>query len=110
MAQIVYYFYAALALGAPDRKVSFSVPTGNFGDIFAGYLAKRMGLPIDQLIIATNSNDILHRCISANDHSKNRSFTHCHPVWILWCQVTLSVCCLSYMAVMALRYKTHGRF
>ena len=70
MAQIVYYFYAALALGAPDRKISFSVPTGNFGDIFAGYLAKRMGLPIDQLIIATNSNDILHRCISANDHSK----------------------------------------
>ena len=70
MAQIVYYFYAALALGAPDRKISFSVPTGNFGDIFAGYLAKRMGLPIDQLIIATNSNDILHRCISANDHTK----------------------------------------
>lgn len=70
MAQIVYYFYAAAALGAPDRPVSFSVPTGNFGDIFAGYLAKRMGLPIEQLIIATNSNDILHRCISANDHSK----------------------------------------
>lgn len=70
MAQIVYYFYAALALGAPHRKVSFSVPTGNFGDIFAGYLAKRMGLPIEQLVIATNSNDILHRCISQNDHSK----------------------------------------
>lgn len=70
MAQIVYYFYAALALGGPHRKVSFSVPTGNFGDIFAGYLAKRMGLPIDQLVIATNSNDILHRCISENDHSK----------------------------------------
>ena len=70
MAQIVYYFYAALALGAPHRKVSFSVPTGNFGDIFAGYLAQRMGLPIDQLVIATNSNDILHRCISRNDHSK----------------------------------------
>ena len=70
MAQIVYYFYAALALGAPQRAVAFSVPTGNFGDIFAGYLAKRMGLPIDQLVIATNSNDILHRCISANDHSK----------------------------------------
>jgi threonine synthase len=50
--------------------VSFSVPTGNFGDIFAGYLAKQMGLPIDQLIVATNANDILHRCISANDHSK----------------------------------------
>ncbi|GAA5315325.1 MAG: threonine synthase [Candidatus Pelagadaptatus aseana] len=70
MAQIVYYFYAALALGAPARAVSFSVPTGNFGDIFAGYLAKQMGLPIDQLVIATNANDILHRCISDNDHSK----------------------------------------
>jgi len=70
MAQIVYYFYAGVALGAPHRKVSFSVPTGNFGDIFAGYLAKKMGLPIDKLIIATNSNDILHRCISKNDHSK----------------------------------------
>ncbi|WP_020209069.1 threonine synthase [Gilvimarinus chinensis] len=70
MAQIVYYFYASLALGGPHRPVSFSVPTGNFGDIFAGYLAKRMGLPIDQLVIATNSNDILHRAISNNDHSK----------------------------------------
>lgn len=70
MAQIVYYFYSALALGAPHRPVAFSVPTGNFGDIFAGYLAQRMGLPISQLVIATNSNDILHRCLSANDHSK----------------------------------------
>ncbi len=69
MAQIVYYFYAGLALGAPHRPVAFSVPTGNFGDIFAGYLAKRMGLPIDQLVVATNANDILHRCISNNDHS-----------------------------------------
>ena len=70
MAQIVYYFYAGLALGSPYRSISFSVPTGNFGDIFAGYLAKKMGLPIDQLIVATNSNDILHRCLSNNDHSK----------------------------------------
>lgn len=70
MAQIVYYFYAGLALGSPYRPMSFSVPTGNFGDIFAGYLAKKMGLPIDQLIVATNSNDILHRCLSNNDHSK----------------------------------------
>jgi len=70
MAQIVYYFYASLALGGPHRAVSFSVPTGNFGDIFAGYLAKQMGLPIEQLVIATNANDILHRCISSNDHSK----------------------------------------
>jgi threonine synthase len=70
MAQIVYYFYASLALGGPHRSISFSVPTGNFGDIFAGYLAKQMGLPIEQLVIATNSNDILHRCISDNDHSR----------------------------------------
>ena len=69
MAQIVYYFWASLALGGPHRKVSFSVPTGNFGDIFAGYLASKMGLPIEQLVIATNQNDILHRCISDNDHS-----------------------------------------
>lgn len=70
MAQIVYYFYAGLSLGSPFRPVSFSVPTGNFGDVFAGYLAKKMGLPIDQLIVATNTNDILHRCLSKNDHSK----------------------------------------
>ncbi len=63
MAQIVYYFSSAASLGAPDRPVSFCVPTGNFGDIFAGYAAKRMGLPIDQLIIATNSNDILARTL-----------------------------------------------
>ena len=70
MAQIVYYFYSSLALGGPHREISYSVPTGNFGDIFAGYLAKQMGLPIDQLVVATNANDILHRCISDNDHSK----------------------------------------
>ena len=70
MAQIVYYFYSALALGGPHRPISYSVPTGNFGDIFAGYLAKKMGLPINQLIVATNANDILHRCITSNDHSK----------------------------------------
>lgn len=63
MAQIVYFFTSALALGAPDRKVSFTVPTGNFGDIFAGFVAKRMGLPIDRLVIATNDNDILARAL-----------------------------------------------
>ncbi|MEC5321867.1 threonine synthase [Aurantimonas sp. A3-2-R12] len=63
MAQIVYYFTAAASLGAPDRKVSFTVPTGNFGDIFAGYGAKRMGLPIERLVIATNQNDILVRTL-----------------------------------------------
>ena len=63
MAQIVYYFSTAVSLGAPDRAVSFVVPTGNFGDIFAGYCAKQMGLPIDSLIVATNDNDILERTL-----------------------------------------------
>jgi len=62
-AQIVYYFTAAVALGAPYRPVSFTVPSGNFGNIFAGYAAKRMGLPIERLVIATNVNDILHRAL-----------------------------------------------
>ena len=66
MAQIVYYFHASLSLGGPHRSLSFSVPTGNFGDIFAGYLARDMGLPIQQLIVATNRNDILHRFMSGN--------------------------------------------
>jgi len=64
LAQVVYYFTAAVSLGAPGRKISFTVPTGNFGDIFAGFLAKEMGLPIEQLVIATNQNDILHRCLT----------------------------------------------
>jgi threonine synthase len=63
VAQIVYYFTAAAALGAPHRPVSFTVPTGNFGDIFAGYCARRMGLPIERLVVATNANDILRRAI-----------------------------------------------
>ncbi len=63
LVQVVYYFTAAVAVGGPARPVSFTVPTGNFGDIFAGYVAKRMGLPIDRLVIATNSNDILARAI-----------------------------------------------
>ncbi len=71
MAQIVYYFYAAFQLGAPARKLAFSVPTGNFGDIYAGFLAKRMGLPIEHLIVASNRNNILTRCINSGDHSMN---------------------------------------
>ncbi len=58
-AQIVYYFHAAVTLGGPDRQVSFAVPTGNFGNAFAAYAAKYCGLPVEQLIIGTNSNDIL---------------------------------------------------
>lgn len=69
MAQVVYYFAAALQLGAPGRSIAFSVPTGNFGDVFAGYVAARMGLPVERLIVATNINDILHRALSAGDYS-----------------------------------------
>jgi threonine synthase len=64
VAQVVYYFTAAVALGAPHRKVAFTVPTGNFGDVFAGYVAQRMGLPVDRLVIATNVNDILARALA----------------------------------------------
>lgn len=69
MPQIVYYFTSAISLGAPDRKVSFTVPTGNFGDIFAGFVAKKMGLPIDRLIIATNDNDILSRTVATGSYA-----------------------------------------
>ncbi len=67
IAQTVYYFYTYFKL-SEDKPISFSVPTGNFGDVFAGYLAKQMGLPIDKLIVATNENDILHRAISNGDY------------------------------------------
>ena len=70
MAQVVYYFAAGLQLGAPHRPVAFSVPTGNFGDVFAGYVAAQMGLPIARLIVATNVNDILHRALTSGDYSQ----------------------------------------
>jgi threonine synthase len=69
MAQVVYYFYTAVRLGAPERPIAFSVPTGNFGDVFAGYVAQRMGLPVAKLIVATNVNDILHRALTTGDYS-----------------------------------------
>ncbi len=72
-AQVVYYFYSAVRLGAPARSVAFSVPTGNFGDVFAGYVAARMGLPVARLIVATNVNDILARALADGDYS-------CRPV------------------------------
>jgi len=68
MAQIVYYFSSALSLGGPDQPISFTVPTGNFGDIFAGYAAKKMGLPIERLVIATNDNDILARTLADGEY------------------------------------------
>ena len=71
IAQSVYYFYAYFKVGN-GQPLSFSVPTGNFGDIYAGYLAKKLGLPIDKLIVATNKNDILHRAISGGDYSQKK--------------------------------------
>jgi threonine synthase len=67
--QIVYYIWAGVVLGAPDRPISFSVPTGNFGDIYAGYAARKMGLPIERLVIASNVNDILTRALDTGDHA-----------------------------------------
>ena len=71
IAQSVYYFYAYLKVGN-GKPLSFCVPTGNFGDIYAGYLAKKLGLPIDKLIVATNKNDILHRAISGGDYTQKK--------------------------------------
>ncbi len=79
LAQVVYYFSAATSLGAPHRKVSFTVPTGNFGDIFAGFIAKRMGLPIDRLVVATNQNDILHRCLLGQGYFKGDTIPSISP-------------------------------
>ena len=72
LAQVVYYFSSAVSLGAPERSVNFTVPTGNFGDIFAGYIAKHMGLPIEDLVIATNQNDILRRCLSTGEYRMDK--------------------------------------
>src|SRR5690606_19834009 len=72
MAQVVYYFYAAVRLGAPERPVAFSVPIGNFGDVFACYVAAQMGLPVARLMVATNVNDILHRALSEGDYSQGQ--------------------------------------
>ena len=68
IAQSVYYFYSYFLIEDKDRPINFSVPTGNFGDVYAGYLAKKMGLPINKLIVATNQNDILHRAISKGSY------------------------------------------
>ena len=68
LAQIVYYFTAAVSLGAPGREIDFTVPTGNFGDVFAGSIAKAMGLPVGRLVVATNQNDILHRALATGEY------------------------------------------
>ncbi|MEP3784806.1 threonine synthase [Ascidiaceihabitans sp.] len=79
LAQVVYYFSSAVSLGAPHRKISFTVPTGNFGDIFAGYIAKQMGLPIDRLVVATNQNDILDRCLKGQGYHKGDTVPSISP-------------------------------
>ena len=81
LAQTVYYFYAwgRLSGGDPQRRVSFAVPTGNFGDVFAGYLAKRMGLPVDRLIIATNRNDILTRFVHSGVYAAGEVYPTLSP-------------------------------
>jgi len=79
LAQVVYYFTAAASLGSPARKVSFTVPTGNFGDIFAGYIAKQMGLPIERLVVATNQNDILDRCLKGQGYHKGETAPSISP-------------------------------
>ncbi|KAA6185991.1 threonine synthase [Thiohalocapsa marina] len=81
LAQTVYYFYAwgRISHGDPERRVSFSVPTGNFGDVFAGFLARRMGLPVERLIIATNRNDILTRFVDTGSYAKGEVFHTLSP-------------------------------
>jgi threonine synthase len=79
MAQVVYYFTAAVTLGAPHRAVSFAVPTGNFGDIFAGYVAKQMGLPIERLVIASNVNDILTRTLETGRYERGQVMPSSSP-------------------------------
>lgn len=79
MAQVVYYFTSAVALGAPTRRVSYSVPTGNFGDVYAGYIAKQMGLPIEKLIVATNVNDILARTLTDGEYKVGETVATISP-------------------------------
>ncbi|MCY4153185.1 MAG: threonine synthase [Aestuariivita sp.] len=73
LVQIVYYFSSAVRIGAPHRTLSYAVPTGNFGDIFAGFIAKSMGLPIKKLVVATNQNDILHRCLTGQGYFRGET-------------------------------------
>ena len=71
VGQTVYYFTSAIALGAPERKVAYAIPTGNFGDAFAGYVAHRMGLPIERMIVATNANDIMSRMVETGRYARS---------------------------------------
>ena len=101
VAQTVYYFTAAVALGAPHRKVAFTVPTGNFGDVYAGYVASRMGLPVDRLVVATNVNDILGADASRPAHTKcATSWRPRRRRWTSRSRRISSGCCSTPMAAM----------
>ena len=92
-AQIVYYVAAGLALGAPSRAVSFSVPTGNFGNVYAGHLARALGLPIERLIVGTNANDVLARYLSSGEMASRRSTRASAPAWTSRSPAISSGCC-----------------
>ena len=79
ISQSVYYFYSYFLMEDDNRPINFSVPTGNFGDVYAGYLAKKMGLPINKLIVATNQNDILYRAISNGGYEVENVFETLSP-------------------------------
>ena len=79
ISQSIYYFYSFFLIEDEDRPINFSVPTGNFGDVYAGYLAKKMGLPINKLIVATNQNDILYRAISNGVYEVEKVFETLSP-------------------------------
>ena len=94
-AQTVYYFAAGVALGAPTRPISFSVPTGNFGNVYAGHIARRMGLPIDRLVIGTNRNDILARYLRPGGWRSPPSSRASRPAWTSRWRAISSACCSS---------------
>ena len=102
MPQIVYYATAALKLGAPDREVAFAVPTGNFGNIFAGYAACCMGLPIKRLICASNRNDILTRFFASGAMERQAVELRSARRWIFRYRAISNACCLNCSAVMVM--------
>jgi len=105
LAQVVYYFTSAVSLGAPHRAVSFTVPTGNFGDVFAGHVARRMGLPIEKLVIATNQNDILHRTLQSGDYATRGVVPSISPSMDIRSAPTSSGCCLMSTTATAARWR-----
>jgi threonine synthase len=106
MAQIVYYFWAALKLGAPERPVAFTVPTGNFGNVYAGYAARQMGLPVSHFVIASNTNDILPRFFETGAMTMSESCRPTARAWISRSRATSSACCSTSTAATARRWPT----